>query len=181
MPPRQSLRITTRSVQFCAVPSSALTAGESALPASASWRIIERLLIYPVELSELTAFTLAIRPFGGKSATRIDTRQLQHAFASGSWSLISRPRSASGPVIPKIEPVAEQIRSAKIVKTWVEMEVVDEQGRPMPNQAYLCMLPDGVIRQGETDSQGRVRFHGIEPGNRAFSLTKLSPERWRRG
>jgi len=173
--------LTTPSGQFCAVRSASLPAGESPLSPLAAWKIIERLIVRPLRLQELTALAQAIRPSYGSSAGFIDCRLLQHAFLSGNWSLIFRPRIASAADFPKNEPVAEQIRTAKVIKTWVEMEVVDERGRPFPNQAYLCMLPDGTLREGETDAQGRVRFDGIDPGNCAFSFTKLSPERWRRG
>ena len=181
MPNRNYFPITAFSGQFYAVRSASLPAGESPLPPHRAWRIVERLIVRPVQLHELVALSQEIRRPCESSAATISYRLLQHAFVSGHWSLIFRPRIASAPVFPRNEPVAEQIRTAKIIKTWVEMEVVDDQGRPLPNQDYLCMLPDGTLREGQTDAQGRVRFDGIDPGNCAFSLTKLSPERWRRG
>lgn len=178
---RRAVRITTRSGEYSAVPTAALVAGESALRPEAAWQIIARLLTSPVELGDLHALARAMGTMDGKPAAGIDSRRLKAAFLSGAWSLIVPPRMDAAPVFREEEPVAEQIRTAKVVKTWVEMEVVDEQGRPVANQAYLCMLPDGTFRQGETDGRGRVRFDGIDPGNCAFSLTDLSPERWRRG
>ena len=95
------------------------------------------------------------------------------AFAGSSSATRTLPR------LPSAEPVAEQLRTAKLVKTWVEFEVVDDHGKPRANEPYRCMLPDGTIREGQTDSRGKVRFDGIDPGNCAFTLTRISPKRWK--
>src|SRR5215471_4991405 len=46
---------------------------------------------------------------------------------------------------------------------WIEM--VDEEGKPVPSEKYEIELPDGRKKQGMLDSEGRARVDGIEnPG-----------------
>lgn len=177
----QRIPITTTAGTYFASPSSSLEPGDNALAPAVAWQILERVLDRPASLRELMVLTLSIRPLGTRSGNLVDRRVLEHAFRSGAWLLVAAKRPQALPVQDRPEPVAEQVRSARELKTWVEFEVVDESGQPMAGQAYLCMLPDGTLREGTTDRQGRVRFDGIDPGNCAFSLTRLSAERWKRG
>ena len=141
MPNRNYFPITAFSGQFYAVRSTSVPAGESPLPPLTAWRIIERLIVRPVQLHELVTLSQEIRRSCESAAATISSRLLQHAFVSGNWFLIFRPRIASAPVFPRNEPVAEQIRTAKIIKTWVEMEVVRRPGSALAEPGLLMYAP----------------------------------------
>ena len=166
---------------YLAVRASDLEPGETALPAVQSWPILERELRNPRDLAGLMHLW---RAMGGNSfgpSGTIRTEVLKEAFVTGRWVLVPRTKQATmlrngAPA----ETVGEQLKLAKVVKTWIEMEVVDEDGKPMPGQAYQCMMPDGRIEHGNLDSKGRVRFDGIDPGNCAFTLTDVAPDLWAR-
>jgi hypothetical protein len=49
-------------------------------------------------------------------------------------------------------------------KTWIEIELVDTEGKPVPNERYWILLPDGTSREGRLDSEGRAYFGGLDPG-----------------
>jgi type VI secretion system secreted protein VgrG len=71
--------------------------------------------------------------------------------------------------------------AAEETKTWVEFELVYEDGTPLHDEEYRIELPDGSLKRGQFDSSGRVRFDDIEPGNCTISLPKLKGRNpWRK-
>lgn len=61
--------------------------------------------------------------------------------------------------------LAAQIpRELRRPKTWIEIELIDRQGRPVPKEHYRIELPDGSFEEGLLDSSGRARIDGIDPG-----------------
>ena len=54
---------------------------------------------------------------------------------------------------PKAEP-----------KTWIAIELVDEEGKPVANERYWILLPDGSVREGRLDTQGRAHVGDLDPG-----------------
>jgi len=49
--------------------------------------------------------------------------------------------------------------------TWIEFQLEDTAGRPVPNERYRVTLPDGSVREGLTDARGLICFTGVDPGN----------------
>lgn len=45
------------------------------------------------------------------------------------------------------------------------IELLDEEGIPVANQLYQIELPDGSIKKGLLDSEGKATILGIEPGD----------------
>lgn len=63
-------------------------------------------------------------------------------------------------------------------KTWIGIELVDQKGHPVPNERYRVTLPDGTIREGQLDAQGRARFDDIDPGSCQISFPDLHATEW---
>jgi len=51
------------------------------------------------------------------------------------------------------------------MKTWIEIQVLDAGGRPVPNRNFRLKLPTGEVRTGCTDPDGLAGFDGIDPGD----------------
>lgn len=47
-------------------------------------------------------------------------------------------------------------------KTWVKVQLVDDQGRGLADVPYRIELEDGSVRQGTLDRQGIVMLREIE-------------------
>jgi uncharacterized Zn-binding protein involved in type VI secretion len=65
-------------------------------------------------------------------------------------------------------------------KVWVEIELLDESRKPVPNEPYRIELPDGSVTEGSTDDRGRARVDGIDPGNCKISFPSLDKRSWKR-
>jgi hypothetical protein len=52
----------------------------------------------------------------------------------------------------------------KVIKTWIAIKLVDENDRPIPNEKYIIIFPDGTKKEGNLDANGYAYFDGIPPG-----------------
>lgn len=57
---------------------------------------------------------------------------------------------------------------------FVELEVVDLGGNPVPSEAFELDLPHGVTRTGRLDARGRVRLEGLPPGECTLRLPDVT-------
>ncbi len=60
--------------------------------------------------------------------------------------------------------------------TWIAIELVDEFGDPIPGQKYEITTPDGVIKKGTTDANGKAKVSGIDPGECEIKFPELDIE-----
>lgn len=72
---------------------------------------------------------------------------------------------------PVGSPVAE-------TRTWIEIEMVDEDGAPVASERYEVVLTDGSTRRGSLDSLGRVRFDNLVPGSCQIRFPELDAKTW---
>jgi len=64
-------------------------------------------------------------------------------------------------------------------KSWIEIEMVDEDKRPVPGEKYRITLPDGeTVAEGTLDDKGFARVDGIDPGNCKITFPELDKEAW---
>ena len=49
-------------------------------------------------------------------------------------------------------------------KCWVEVELLDDDSKPVAGEAWWIKLPDGNVREGKLDANGRVKLEGIPCG-----------------
>lgn len=180
MPQRRMWRLRSLGGRLVILRKADLTSTEVPLSPGAGWQLIERLLHSPAHGNDLDTLAAAISSGNAGHFPKLNRTALQRAILDGSLVLLAI--SAGPPNNPgatqNAEPLADQILSARVVKAWVEMELVDTTGVPVPGQHYSCMLPDGEIREGTLDSRGRVRFDGIDPGNCVFTFPGLDRTDW---
>ena len=65
-------------------------------------------------------------------------------------------------------------------KTWIEIELVDEDDKPMPGEKYRVETPDGSVAEGTLNEQGVARIEGIDPGDCKITFPNLDQEAWER-
>ena len=63
---------------------------------------------------------------------------------------------------------------------WIEIELRDEDGKPVPGQAYQVTLPDGsTVASGTLDEKGKARVEGIDQGSCKVTFPDLDKDAWK--
>ena len=68
--------------------------------------------------------------------------------------------------------------SGSVETSWIEIEMVDEQGHAVPGEAYEITLPDNSVASGTLDDKGFARVAGFAPGSCKVSFPDLDKEAW---
>ena len=62
---------------------------------------------------------------------------------------------------------------------WVEIQLLGEDGQPIPQEEFLVELPDGKRETGFLDGQGLARFSGLlTSGTCKVSFPQLDRDAW---
>lgn len=61
---------------------------------------------------------------------------------------------------------------------WIEIELVDDAGKPVPNERYRIEKPDGAFEEGTLDKQGRARLDNLDPGQCQISFPDIDAKEW---
>jgi hypothetical protein len=64
---------------------------------------------------------------------------------------------------------------------WIEIELLDDEGKPVAGELYFVELPDGSSLSGRTDGQGRARVEGVDPGTAKVSFPDLDKKMYEPG
>jgi hypothetical protein len=63
-------------------------------------------------------------------------------------------------------------------KSWIEIELVDQEGEPVPGEKYKITLPDGSVAEGTLDGNGFAHIDGIKQGTCKITFPELDKEAW---
>lgn len=117
---------------------------------------------------------------------RVLADDLRTAARSGRLRIVREEREdhGGGGAVARVEPpVAAPTRKHEVVDepdTWIAIELVDEDGAPVPNVPYRIETPDGRVLTGLTNDRGRARQDGIYPGNCKVSFPELHAPDWKK-
>jgi hypothetical protein len=103
-------------------------------------------------------------------------RDVEDALQSGQLLAVrvARARHVS---VPLPEEEQEVLGPPTEPQSWIEIELVDDRGKPVPDEAYEIETADGVRRSGTLDWKGRAREEGIDPGRCKVRFPRL--HEWR--
>ncbi|MCR4308577.1 MAG: hypothetical protein NUW14_00920, partial [Deltaproteobacteria bacterium] len=79
---------------------------------------------------------------------------------------------------PTHKEAAEDEDEDEEEKSWVEIELVDEDGKPVPGERYRVETPDGKVAEGTLDEKGFARINRVKPGNCKVTFPKLDKDAW---
>ena len=101
--------------------------------------------------------------------------------ASGGWHSDAAEQAAaeetqSEAVEPEENPTG--VPAKKERDHWITVELVGENGEPIPNEAVKVTDPGGGEHEGETDSQGQFTVTGIPEGDCTITFPELDQEAW---
>jgi hypothetical protein len=64
------------------------------------------------------------------------------------------------------------------IPSWIEIQLIGEDDKPIPNIEYNLMLPGGTLRSGKLDDNGCTRVDNLPPGQCQVSFPSLDQEAW---
>ena len=87
----------------------------------------------------------------------------------------------AGEVAPDVAGHAFEAAEEEEDTSWIEIELVDEQGQPVPGEEYEITAPDGTtIRRGHLNQEGQAHVGVPDPGTCQISFPRLDAEAWAR-
>jgi len=86
-------------------------------------------------------------------------RQQRRPAASPTQQMMP---AAPEQIMQSEEPFKQMLPVAP-TKDWIEIELKDEVVKKIPSEKFKVMLPDGKVRKGSIDSQGKAKIGEIEP------------------
>lgn len=85
------------------------------------------------------------------------------------------PSQAAAAAAPNHDPNSEENKKKP---DWIELELIDENGKPAVGVAYRVTLPDGSVSEGTLDEKGAARVENIDPGQCKITFPDFHKEAW---
>ncbi len=113
--------------------------------------------------------------------------KLTEAFRNGELIILPAPSMMFGAASGNLQegsPAASQSSGTQapsrpqIQKTWIEIELLDPKGKPVPSERYRIQAPDGTFHNGTLDSNGRARLTDIDRGECVVSFPDIDGNEW---
>jgi hypothetical protein len=81
--------------------------------------------------------------------------------------------------LPSHKPPEKQTEEEQAEKaSWIEIELFDEEDKPVPGEKYEIELPDGALAKGSLDGDGFSRVEGVKPGECKVTFPELDKSAW---
>jgi type VI secretion system secreted protein VgrG len=95
--------------------------------------------------------------------------------AAAPLASVPPPQSAASSA-PTHNPNAPENQEKK---HWIEVQLNDQDGNPVPGEVYKITLPDGTtIADGTLDDKGHARVDNIDPGTCQVTFPNLDKDSW---
>jgi hypothetical protein len=81
-------------------------------------------------------------------------------------------------VKPHKPPTEEEKEDKKDELSWIEIELVDEEDKPVPGKTYKITLSDNSVIEGTLDGEGFARHDGIPKGTCKVTFPEFDKNTW---
>ena len=113
---------------------------------------------------------------GDVSSTSATPETLAKTSALNVSAIIGAPKSAASNA-PSHDPNSPENQDKK---HWIEIQLNDEDGNPVPGEPYKITLPDGTtVADGTLDDKGFARVDNIDPGTCQVTFPNLDKDAWK--
>ena len=89
--------------------------------------------------------------------------------------------AAKGGTLKKIQPAGVEKASPEPGGVaWIDVVLADEDGRPVPQEPFRVEFPDGTVKEGRLDREGKARVWGPKHGKCNVTFPRLESQSWKR-
>jgi hypothetical protein len=99
-----------------------------------------------------------------------EIKQQQIQQGTGKYGLIPLP----------VHKPAPRNQPGSPPQHWIQVQLVDESGQPVPGERYRVETPNGSVAEGSLDAKGQARIEGLEPGTCKVSFPDRDQDAWRK-
>lgn len=115
--------------------------------------------------------TTPTKPAEADKADPGEMARLKSQQAAGPTKIDIKP-------VPFTPPAEDGNEDDNAEKTWIEIELVDENDEPVAGEKYRITLPDERVASGTLDQNGFARVSGIDPGTCQITFPDLDKNAW---
>lgn len=108
---------------------------------------------------------------------RLWKTRARSAVASSSNSGLASSGAAADQKFPNVPP--ENLAAPCPKKGWIAIELADQEGQPVANEAYHVVTSDGSVHDGVLDDHGFARIGGIPEGACKVSFPSVHGREWK--
>lgn len=123
-------------------------------------------------LDDEAVIALAAQSFSGGWAVRIE----RHRPINGWQDETPPPTPVEDAVPPPENPTGLPEKKEK--DHFITIELIGENGEPIPNELCRITTSDGTVIERETDSAGKVHEYGIVEGDCEIEFPDLDKDAW---
>jgi hypothetical protein len=76
------------------------------------------------------------------------------------------------------QPIKTHTADDETKTHWIEIELVDDIGQPVPGETVEITCPDETVAYGTTDRDGKFKVEGIDQGNCGICFPNLDKDAW---
>ena len=128
---------------------------------------------------------LTFDKMGEKLDGKYRVEKARHEFGKHGYLVkfdavrVSKKKPAPAQATPPAQQAAP--KSAEEALSWIALEVVDDQGKPIPNLRYEMITPDGRRLTGTVGADGKARIEAIKKGTCKIEFPELPDDSWKPG
>ena len=119
-----------------------------------------------------------------RNDSRWIAERLEEALLRGRLLVIPKPIPVGSgigvnkPVELEPVPVPEPPQEEEEEKTWIEIELLNKAGEPIPGEPFVVTLADGSIKEGRLNRDGFARLDNIVDGTCKVTFPNFDGREW---
>ena len=161
------ITLNSAGIAISGVPFVNINSGGAALSGSAGSAVSPLAASDPAEADKAKA--------GENDVPAAQPGKVATTSATNVSAIVSSPKSAASDA-PTHNPNDPENQDKK---SWIEIQLNDETGNPMPGEPYKITLSDGTtVADGTLDEKGFARVANIDPGNCQVTFPNLDKDAW---
>lgn len=106
--------------------------------------------------------------------TALETRRL----VALETAILPTVRLPAGQRTTEQEEPPVVVEEHEAILTWIGIELVGEDCRPLAGEPYRVESPSGAVFEGRLDAGGRARIDDVEPGTCRIMFPELDQDAW---